>query len=143
PVERHADPVIEIDKPRALSRRGAYAALRNAAEEAVLGQLVDAFVEIGGTPEAALDDTCVVQNPRLLPELHEENIPGTDRHDGQDQTHAPDDEVAVLDERVEAVGMAFTAAHGRRRRFYGGRRCFSRSSRRRSGWRCRSRYSRL
>src|SRR5205807_308741 len=102
------------DKARTLARRSAHAALGNTAEQAVLGQLVDAFIQVGRTPEAAFDDARMIEHARLLPELHEENVPGADRHDAEDDDHDADHEVAILPERYETVGTV--RAHGGRRR---------------------------
>ena len=78
-----------------LARHGLLAALGDVAEDVVLAQPVDAFFERGGAPEAALRRLRLAEHPGLLPVLHEEDVPGADRHDQQNDDRSLGDEVAV------------------------------------------------
>src|SRR6185503_7546213 len=64
-----------------------------------------AVVHVLRLPELGVGFAVVPVEPRLLDVFDDADVPGADRHDDQDDERAARDEVALLPERFEAIGV--------------------------------------
>src|SRR3989475_10085790 len=96
--------------------------LRDEAERTVLAQSEDAVLDRAGAPELAVGLSRILQDARLLDQLDHADVPGADRHDDEDDQRPPGDEIALLPQRLDAVGVLDDFHRRRRysrwRRFY-------------------------
>src|SRR5882724_1235920 len=115
-VQRHGDPSVEVDlllghRRVILDRDNAF--LRHVAKGAVFAQFRSAGVHAAlGGPELSVGFAPVREEPRLFDVLDDADVPGADRHDDEDDERAARHEVALLPERLDAVGIFYRLGRG-------------------------------
>src|SRR5690349_17481064 len=101
-IKRELHPIRLAEHP-ALACHGLLSAFRNVAEYVVLAELLDTVLKIGGRPELLLGGLGLAQQTSLLNIFGHEDVPGAERHHQQQCKDSVRNQVAILNQRAQAV----------------------------------------
>src|SRR5215470_382901 len=105
-LQRHGDPLVEIDavgEAAVMMRSGTQTVLCHRPEVIALLQALDSVLDRRRGPELLLDDARGLLELTLVPQLGEHDVPGSERHDEQQDQHGTRDDVPARPQGGQTV----------------------------------------
>ena len=107
-MQREGDPLVQFDairQPTLVMRGSAETVLGKAAVRVALRQTLDGVLDGARGPEFLFGEARRLAQLALVPDLHEQDVPGGERHDHENDQRALGDEVSLRPKGTETVGI--------------------------------------